>query len=540
MSYHLIFPVLWFLVSFNFCFSQEAILSQEEAYYDFLALDNAFSRPYLNYRTLSDSIWIIPDQEAQIWDSGKLGSSSELTKYLKFRLYGPEIFSSFNTNAPYGQNDGALWQGRGLNSSVTGGFRLETRGLAVTFKPQMVFSQNSAFTLMSSAYDSEYGYIWGYAHNIGVDSPQRFGSSEIFDVSWGDSEIRYSWKTLTIGFGTQSVWLGPGHINSLLHSNNAAPYPKADIGLRKTPLFIRGWNAGFLEARLWTGYLTESGFFDNDPENNHNMINGLALSYAPSFLPGLTLSGNRIFTVSWDTKNFSYIPELFFVSLNNDTQVQEKEDQKASLSFSYMLTKVGFEVYGELGIDDYVAGSNGYIRYPFHTMVFSGGLRKSVMINESKQVKAEITAEWTNLELSQDFQLQWPSTFYGHHNITQGYTNEGQWIGAGIGSGGNSQYLGCKLYYPKGFTNFSLYRVNPDNNYIYVQAINSTPDENPPDISFSFKANFTLGVESMYFITDSLSLSGGFFYNYIINPRYEFGTEINNFQFTFGFKMLHK
>jgi hypothetical protein len=61
--------------------------------------------------------------------------------------------------------------------------------------------------------------------------------------------------------------------------------------------------------------------------------------------------------------------------------------------------------------------------------------------------------------------IGWSSTFYAHHIVTQGYTNQGQWLGTGIGTGGNSQYLGFKLYFLKGYGQFFIQRRNPDLDY---------------------------------------------------------------------------
>ncbi|MDR3167795.1 MAG: hypothetical protein LBT93_07615, partial [Treponema sp.] len=179
--------------------AQEALKSDTEEYYDFLSLQGSAERPYLNYRTLSDSVWNIREGAVHPWRNLNLGNNRRLFGDLFLRVYGPELFMSVNTEAPYGQNDGALWQGKGFNSSLTGGFRFEGYGAELTFKPQLAFSQNSYFDIMPSNYDSEYGYFWGYAHNIGADAPQRFGDKPFFTFDWGDSEIRYSWKTLTIG-----------------------------------------------------------------------------------------------------------------------------------------------------------------------------------------------------------------------------------------------------------------------------------------------------------------------------------------------------
>lgn len=544
--------------------SQETLKSTEEEYYDFLSLQGLVERPTLNYRTLSDSEWNLSetvDSNNHVWETNNLGTpfvlwqatnpagnwfTRGINQSITMKVYGPEWFNSFNTAAPYGQNDGALWQGRGYNTSLTGGIRFKAYGFEATFKPQLSFSQNMAFEIMPSAYDSEFGYFWGYTDyngipNSGVDAPQRFGDKPFFTFDWGDTEIRWSWYSFTIGFGTQSVWLGPAYLNPVLHSNNAATYPKLDIGLRKTSITIPGinWYIGDIEGRIWTGYLSESKYFDNDESNNHNMIHGMALAYSPSFLPGLTISANRICLVKWKWENLKYI-----LPLPENTHIGEQgvgEDQKMSLAADWLFPQVGLEIYGELGIDDFVPKGFpiGYIRYPFHTMTYTVGLSKVIPISPKKEIYSVLHFEWNNTEMSQDFQLQWPYNFGFHHQITQGYTNKGQWLGSGIGYGGNSQYLDYVIYYPKGKTKIYFTRNNPDNNYIYSKAINASANKDKLNSKFftSWKANFVFGIETLYFITPSFTINGGVGYNLIINPLYQNTSELlHNFVFNVGLK----
>jgi hypothetical protein len=364
---------------------------------------------------------------------------------------------------------------------------------------------------MPSNYDSEYGYFWGY----GVDAPQRFGDKPFFTWDWGDSEIRYAWRTLTAGFGTQTIWLGPAYLNPMLHSDNSPSYPKFDIGLLRQPVTIPwiNWYMGDIEFRLWIGYLSESDYFDHDLSNDHIMFHGLSFSYAPSFLPGLTLSANRVCLVPWEWENLKYI-----IPTDSNTN----EDQKMSLAASWIFPQVGFEVYGELGLDDFVPGEIlGYIRNPFHTAIYTVGLKKAIKLVEQKNIFGELIFEFNWTEMTQDFQFEWPYSFYFHHIIRHGYTNGGQWLGSGIGAGGNSQYLGFKVYYPKGHSLLFLSRNNPDNNYLYKDAIYASAAGG--DLAQknwgSEKANFLLGLHSGYYI-NHLLLSGGLVYNLIINPFY--------------------
>lgn len=512
-------------------FAQEALKSTEEEYYDFLSIQGLAERPTLNYRTLSDSEWKLTGEAADgnhVWADNNLGTRFILwqaanpadnwfvrgiDQSITMKVYGPEWFNSFNTAAPYGQNDGALWQGRGYNTSLTGGIRFEAYGFEATFKPQLSFSQNMAFDTMQSAYDSEYGYFWGYSKNVGVDAPQRFGNKPFFTYDWGDTEIRWSWHTLTVGFGTQSIWLGPAYLNPILHSNNAATYPKFDIGLRKQRIVIPklGWYLGDIEFRLWTGYLSESEYFDNDSSNDHNMIHGLSFAYSPSFLPGLTLFANRTCLVKWDWANLKYI----WPALAN-THIGEQgagEDQKMSFGFSWLFPQVGFEIYAELGIDDFTPSNTlGFIRYPFDTMVYTLGFEKSFAINDSKKIYALINFESNFLEKN-THRSGSNYTYYFHHQITQGYTNRGQWLAAGIGTGGNSQYCSISVIYPQGQTSLFFHRYNVDNDYAYW-------GWNHLD-QYRYKTNFIIGIKQQYYLLSSLSINGSFVYDMIINPLYD-------------------
>jgi hypothetical protein len=530
--------------------AQEALKSVEEEYYDFLALQGLTERPYLNYRTLSDSVWTIDENTGHPWQGLNLGTKRHLFDDVYLRIYGPELFTSYNTAAPYGQNDGALWQGKGFNTSLTGGVRLKGYGVELTFKPQLAFSQNAAFDIMKpemagSNYAGKgdtYGYFWGT-----VDAPQRFGDAPFFTYDWGDSEVRYTWRTLTVGFSTQAIWLGPAYLSPMLHSNNAPTYPKFDIGLRRQPVTIPwvNWYIGDVEARLWVGYLSESEYFDNDDANDHNMFHGLSLAYAPSFLPGLTLSANRVCLVLWAWENLKYL-----LPKTGNTI----EDQKASFALSWYSTKIGIELYGEYFIDDNVPYGDtlltAAVRFPFSTSAYLAGVKKTISLFPEKKIYGELIFELSWMEMPQIRQFSGAYTPYFHSVIKHGYTNEGQWLGNASSPGGNSQYLGFTLYYPKGKTNLSIIRNNPDMNYIYRQATNTSASDTVVHDRWAAtveKANFIISALTYCAVTPNMMLLGGITYDLIIAPHYKRTDEVNsqlgdaiywhNFSFQLGIKI---
>jgi hypothetical protein len=507
----------------NLC-SQEALKSVEEEYYDFLALQGYVDRPTLNYRTLSDSVWNIHDDVSHPWQGQNLGTRRLLFGSVFTRIYGPELFMSFNTAAPYGQNDGALWQGKGLNSSLTSGVRFEGYGLELTFKPQLAFSQNAAFDYITSAYSgADYtgkAADYGYYGVTSIDAPQRFGNDPFFVYDWGDSEIRYTWKTLTAGFGTQPIWLGPARLNPIIHSNNAPSYPKFDIGIRRQSMILPrlNWYIGDIEARAWWGYLSESDYFDNNSSNDHNLITGFSVAYSfPKLLKGLTIGLNRIMLSKWESLNFAAISYLLLPYMDEAMGFGfDENDQRASFIIDYLLPFAGLNIYLEWGRNDYSTGMEFTVQYPFHTEGWTMGIKKSLDI--STRFKGEILLEITKLEGSQDYDrlLPWSTTFYAHNIITQGHTNQGQWLGAGIGTGGNSQFLGFKLYYPKGYGQIFFQRRNPDLDYTYY--IDSKSEMSGWYALENIRALLDFGISGLYHFTQNLSVSSSFVFQTELNP----------------------
>ena len=533
MRFYKISRVFLFLSVFiSSIFAQEALKSTEEEYYDFLSLTGAAERPTLNYRTLSDSEWQVTD-ENHLWKDNNLGTKRTLyesdstetnwftagiDRSVKLKLYGPEWFNSYNTKAPYGQNDGALWQGKGYNTSLTAGARLEAFGFEATFKPQVSWSQNREFDYMPGVYGSEYSYFW----KGNIDLVQRYGDSSFWTFDWGDTEIRYTWNNFTVGFGFQSPWLGPAFLNPMLGSNNAGTYPKFDIGLRKTKVYMpyTDWYLGEIEGRAWLGYLTESDYFDNDSTNNHRQLTGFSVAYSPSILPELTLSINKISLARWDEKSAKYLNPLY--------DSNEVEDQKVSFGADLLFPTVGFEVYGELGIDDY--NGRGFAD-PFHTMIYTVGTIKELTfikkVTKSK-LESELIFEWSNFGMSQDFQLEWKYMgYYSHSLISQGYTQNGQIIGAGSGYFGNSQYIALRTHFSKGSVTLFLHYNRPDTNYIDNIGLDTKYDDWKNNYKGSheqwglYKSIRTCGINIQYFFTNKFLIDCEYNLSWIKFPMYK-------------------
>lgn len=527
-------------------FSQETLKSTEEEYYDFLSIQGITTRPSLNYRTLSDSEWNFTEKEetagetelSHPWQNNNLGPKRALWQpqeksesfYLKgvpqgifVKLYGPEWYNSYNTAAPYGQNDGALWQGKGYNTSLTAGVRLEAYGLELTVKPQLCWQENREFEYINPNYPendkdgnptvysgkaSEYGY-YGVSS---IDAPQRLGDKSFWTFDWGDTEIRYTWHTLTVGFGTQSIWLGPAKLNPIIHSNNAASYLKFDIGLRNTAVYFPyfKWYLGDIEARAWWGKLSESDYFDNNDDNDNNLISGLSIAWKLPFTD-LTFGLNRTMLSKWNNID-KY--SLFHIYLPFDSSGGDDDsDQRFSFTADWIFTSLGLEIYFEWGRNDFSSTFSRILMYPFHTQGWSAGIRKTIAF--TPLIKGELLLECTNLESSRDYELLWPTTFYAHHIVTQGYTNKGQWLAASM-TGGNSQYIGFNLYYPKGSFYLFLQRANPDLDYTWYL----TKDQTNSEREHGMRVILSSGLGTVYCLKKSLLLDTSAVISYDNHPLF--------------------
>ena len=62
-------------------FSQEKLKSLEEEYYDYMALQGLTERPTMGYRTLSDSVWTIDEDENHPWTNNNLGNTKAFFEF---------------------------------------------------------------------------------------------------------------------------------------------------------------------------------------------------------------------------------------------------------------------------------------------------------------------------------------------------------------------------------------------------------------------------------------------------------------------------
>jgi hypothetical protein len=391
------------------------------------------------------------------WDSGV-----PYTKRLEsvVTVVPLSFLSSYNSAYPEDRNNGALWSGRGMSAALGGGIVFIGGPLSVGFVPVVTYQQNRSYQLLPPFIGTRSVYSSGlYA---GLDAPQRFGSQPYSSFDLGQSYVRLTFGKFAMGFSKENVWWGPGVSNAILFTNTAPGFPHLFLNLTE-PTSIGIGKLG-VEA-LW-GRLSESKYFDTNPANDHRMIVGAVLTLEPKWTPGLFLGFGRTFLMPWDSISGRNLFPLGrgFVSKGQVTPSNPSgntnDDQRLSLMGRYVLPESGFELYGEWAREDAAWDWSDFFQEPEHSSGHVIGAQKLFTPSATRWIR--LYSELTNLqELRQDRPAIRPAaSFYVHG--PQGHTQLGQLLGASIGPGSESQFIGIDVFTAGGLVGGYFERVRRD------------------------------------------------------------------------------
>lgn len=425
---------------------------------------------------------------------------------------------SYNSTYPRGYNDGPVWKGKGLTLEAQGGFSGQKGKLSYTIYPTIFFSQNAGYLqspiVKTDVSRNAYQFI---PDGRSIDWVQRFGGSPFFYFHPGQSEVRMKWGKFITSLSTQNYSVGPSIHNPIILSRQGAGFPHVRLGTEPFDLTIKNLKTGIWEVNFLFGLLSESAYFDNNSENNNRYFNGMFIAYQPKFLPQLTVAFNRAlykntqFFEPWDLLSTIHI---FDSGTRGDTiDTNDTFDQLASLSFSWNLPESGFRAYLEFARNDFSGKLIRFIKEPEHSRAYTVGFEKSIPTASGKKVV--INYEHTNLSRNHTFLYQPEPTYYAHHINRQGYTHEGQLLGAGIGPGSNSGHLNVRIISEKKTVGFSFERIELNKDYFVV----NIQDRERHDIEYSLGFNLQKETALMFYGFESV-----FSYNF---SRYYLYNKLN-------------
>ncbi|HYG66629.1 MAG TPA: capsule assembly Wzi family protein, partial [Anaeromyxobacteraceae bacterium] len=324
------------------------------------------------------------------------------------------LTSVFNTGYPSGGNDGLLWAGRGASTLVSAGVAFRYGVLSGVLRPEVTWSQNDWFETRSNGAAGELRFGSPY-YGASIDLPQRFGAGPFSTAALGDSVLRLDWKGVALGVSNERMWWGPGLENALVLSDNAPGFPHAFLGTSR-PVDV--W-IGKVEATAFWGRLDRTEYFADatDP-----LIVGLALDYAPRWIPGLTVGLGRTFLQPWDGREaMDYVPFLQsfwkkdLESWHGEGGDNPEDNQLASLWWRWVFPKAGLELYGEWGREDHDWSVYKFIEDFDHTQAYLLGLQKVFPLSARRFVRLHVEVVDLQEARPPDSERGMP-TWYTHGN----------------------------------------------------------------------------------------------------------------------------
>lgn len=383
------------------------------------------------------------------------GSPENGVRYLM-----PEVQLVGNSALPFSLNDGPLWAGRGTNVRAVGGMSFRAGRFRGVLAPELVVSQNQEFQLRIPPIErppiapdrSEWQFEWYAFGPYSIDLPTRFGDEAIRRLYLGQSSLAVGLGSFELGVASENNWWGPGIANALILSNNAP-------GFRH--LFFRSGRPiplrfGDLDFRWLVGGLKESRFFDTVSTNDLRSIAAAAVTLSLRRPSGLTVGAAR--SVWGTSTGWSEIPlrwmEVFHGTgrpsdraLSDSALYPGGREQLYSLFARWVFPGAGLETYAEWGRTEFPVSLRDALVAPNHTQAYTLGMqwrRPGFRADDFWRVHVENTS----VEQSATFRNRPLGVWYTSRQIVQGYTNEGQPLGASVGPGSSGQVVAIDYLRP--------------------------------------------------------------------------------------------
>jgi len=380
-------------------------------------------RPYILPKSVSyDSLLQAIDPE--LLNEGQLFHN----KHFDVQLLPINYLQKYNSDHPYGWNDGPLSFSKGYQYLVSGGAYFRWKNIHLTLRPEYYHTASDKYETSSE---------WGQVN------------PSLNKLTLGQSNLRIDFGPISIGGGNNNIWLGPGVYSSLIMSNNAPGFGHAEITNNrpiKTPI-------GNFELMLMGGNLTvnPNQGFENFNLNTRTLatrlntrmryLNVLNITYTPAIFKNLNLGLNRVFH-TFVPSNINNFKQDYLLVINSLFRNQYRDDDKPidqilSVYTRYLFPKSHAEIYLEYGLNDGSSNMRELLTDLSHSSASIFGFRKLQYLTPTNYFSLNIEA--TRKSQTTSYLLRNAANWYEHGQLIAGYTNQNQIMGDGSGFGNNVQ-----------------------------------------------------------------------------------------------------
>lgn len=350
-----------------------------------------------------------------------------------------------NSGYPEDRNNGGLWAGRGLNSRLSVGIRIHAGILDAGLIPELSWSQNRDYERLQVSRPGYAADANPYYNDI--DLPQRFGAGSFSRLGPGQSYVRVTVRNVAIGASTENVWLGPAARNPILLSNTAPGFPHAFLETTE-PVDLRLVD---VDLSLLYGWLHESDYFDANDANDDGRLAAWTLVIRPRGLRDLQIGFGR--TWRWDP---DFAPDALAARFGIDVG-NEPGLGMVSLFGRFRFPASAAEAWVEWArTDPYLSIVDDLLMEPEHSQAFVAGFQKV----SNSWLPLRLLGEVAHLQEKQrEREGRGLPVYYTDPVVRQGHTHRGQLLGAGIGPGGDAQYVEIDALFPNGLAGVFVERL---------------------------------------------------------------------------------
>ena len=421
-----------------------------------------------------------------------------LSDRIDLGIHPVSLQNTFNTRLPYGENNAAAWYGRGYNTEFKGGFYLLSKYVTLNIHPHIVYQQNQDFLQPAFLPADNQGGIRYVAQGIWpfIDAPFRFGPREYSTFDWGNSSLRLHYRKFETGFSNEPLSWGSMARYPLLMSNNAPGVQHFFLGNTEA---LNLPYVGSFHFKWVVGFPRESGYWDVEGAGNRRLMNAINIKYQPEISKNITIGLIRlIHSYQDDGIQFNDIAGIINPFENsNQTNLAglDERNQIASLYFHVLLPNANAEIFAEYLREDFSFDNRDFLNEPHHNSGYAFGFQKISYVPIIDFVKTHV--EFTNLTTSQLNQVRPQTYIYSHFLVRQGHTNRGQLLGAAVGPGSNSQYVGMDGYHNNFKIGMFVQRlVKNDNFHLQFGSASLSPSEFGD--FFRHRVDLNVGINFLY------------------------------------------
>lgn len=359
----------------------------------------------------------------------RVGTSKALDKSV--RLVLPDARGVLAGGVPDSRSDGALWAGRGASVLLRTGFTADFGRIHAVLVPEIWYSTNLPFDILPGrdASRSTFASPFYFGQHT-LDLPSRPGIEPSLELTPGQSAAWVGLGKAELGGSTSNLWWGPGVRDALLFGPGAAGIPRLFVRTASpvaTPL-------GYLGSEIFIGMLTESRWFNATPQDDHRALSAGALTWSPTRSGELTLGLARATQRVVPRGSSLGVRALDFLQPVSDSQ----GDRLFAMFGRLSLPRTRMRAYVEVATPRPIGRIRNWLTVPGDGLAYQFGVEKIITRSDVQWI---LHTEMMNLDLGTQVREHPPRDFYAGYGTPHGWTQRGQLLGAGIGPGGQSQWL---------------------------------------------------------------------------------------------------